>query len=134
MPFPSLTICPDYDLSYKKSVLDKYGLKADDVRELRFPKNVTPGGFYDEVTLNMDDIIDSVIIETLHTPKDASYTTFIFNDDNPYNIWPPEVLSIQSFAFLTTYYLNFGKCYTMDVPLWIVALEVGLSCSSHFFR
>ena len=75
--FPSLTICPDYDVAYKRDILAKYNTTVKKVRNLHFPNltkhNITTREFFKIATFNLTEIVSKVDISTLHKFKDSNF-------------------------------------------------------------
>jgi hypothetical protein len=83
--FPEITICPHFLQAYKSSKLSQYEMKADDMRK-RFifpkglPQNKSLANFFEEVTHDLDDIVDSLIVTTNFKWEGTNFTNFMFTE------------------------------------------------------
>jgi hypothetical protein len=83
--FPEVTVCPDYYSAYKASKLAQYGLSADDIRKrMIFPKGLPENKslfhFFEEVTHDLDDIVDSIIVTTNFKEEGTNLTSFLISN------------------------------------------------------
>ena len=122
---PSFTVCPKYQVSYKKDVLDKrYGISVSDVRNFNFPSNVHAGDFFQSVTHNLSDILKEIVIATKLKYPGTKYTVtrMKFNSSG---ISVPEAMEskVQKW-FREINWHTFGRCFSFEIPLEIKLLKV----------
>ena len=133
--FPVLTICPDFDISYKKDVLEKYNLTPSDVRKFRFPKNISlkPIEFLHEATHDLDTLINSIEFEFHHLLEQDSENEIAYKGVRYYNEHGKlnknsnilKEIPLKNFTnWSVVYYHNLGRCYSLEVPKWIKKQQV----------
>lgn len=125
--FPSLTLCPDYGVAYKESILNQYGLSPSDMRNFRFPNvsNMTSFEFYMLVTYDLNEVLEDMFIDATNYVPGTNYTRMFFSDVE--NLGHPTesiddhvmVLNFSYPQWKTQYYKTFGRCFTLDIPQWI---------------
>ena len=122
--FPSITICPDYSVAYKKEALKKYGKTASNVRGLNFPhlENVTSLEFYYSVTYDLSEVLKDMFIETnsAHHPG-IKYSNFLITNQDPDKHSTEEIdnhvlVLNMSQNWHSQNYKTFGRCYTYNMP------------------
>jgi hypothetical protein len=84
--FPELTVCPHYSQAYKSNKLAQYGLSNDDMRKkFIFPKglpdNKSLHNFFEEVTHDLEDVVDSIVVTTNFKKEGTNFTNFEFSND-----------------------------------------------------
>ena len=121
--FPSFTICPDYDVAYKKNVLEKYKVSRSDIRKLRFPdtRNLTSYEFFKIATFNLTEIVTSATIKTLRKyPKSTNYTKVEMYDVNNLGIQNSTITTMKVVLdekqWSSETYLHFGRCFSYTIP------------------
>ena len=103
--FPSFTICPNYHQAYKKDILKENGLTQNDFRKgiIWYPKNssnnIDGRDLFINVTTEVHEIIDEVIIGTMSTSKPLIVID-MSNDSDRTHV---KVSTKYSYAF--------GRCY-----------------------
>ena len=130
--FPAFTICPDYDVAYKVSVLEKYNTKPNDMREFNYPKSINKSfvHFFEEVTNSKSDLIKNIEIETKRKLSGTNYSEFIymFGNQNHNNVVLPiymkTIFQLENFLDTKNYSTIFGRCYTFKVPHEVSLLQV----------
>jgi hypothetical protein len=86
--FPAITICPSYDVGYKKDKLRQYGLAANDVRNsIKFPKNLSTSlsKFFEEITYDVTDIVHYIDVGCGKQLEGSNYTYFKFTTETNQN-------------------------------------------------
>ena len=83
--FPEMTVCPHFFQAYKSDKLSQYGMSVDDVRKkIMFPKGLPQNkslvNFFEEVTHDFDDIVDSIIVTTHFKLEGTHFTNFLFSN------------------------------------------------------
>ena len=125
--FPSLTICPDYDVAYKRKELEKYGTNVKNIRNLIFPNlnkfNLTTRDFFKMVTYNLTEIVSKVDISTLQTfngsnaTKLSIYDPILYEDSDPPRSESVVHVPLDDQHWKEYAYDNFGMCYNYKIPL-----------------
>ena len=129
--FPAITICPNYEIAYKSDILNDYGISANDIRQLNFPKtkdqNLTSLEFFQKVSHSLTDIISKVTIR-FKQKINKKYQLYTLYDPNVYNevqngsnVMYVPILDVQ---WMVQNHLPFGRCFTFHVPLWLQLMQV----------
>ena len=79
--FPALTVCPSYENAFKHDILAQHGVTANDIRNLRFPKNgLSSIDFYDMVTFNLTELLSEMQILLYKTIQGTKVSRVKFTD------------------------------------------------------
>ena len=125
--FPSLTVCPDYDVAYKRNKLEYYGTNVNNIRNLMFPNltkfNLTTQQFFKIVTYNLTEIVSKVDISTLQTfngsnaTKLSIYDPILYEELDPTRSESVIHVPLDDQHWKEYSYDNFGMCYNYKIPL-----------------
>ena len=109
MPFPTLTICPEYDPKYKAyfTLQEKYDDEDD--------KDLTDAQYFEEITKSSSEIIESIEINTLKPKKVGG------ESNSKFKYYKNDWLSDGNVNGFNSE--HFGKCYSFSVPDDIKSLE-----------
>ena len=129
--FPTITICPDYSVAYKKEILKAHNAKASDVRKYRFPetKNITTFEFYLSATYDLEELLAELTIEASNGIEGSNFTTLVFNSPQSRNpdfgkSASKKILDLNPKDWKSQHYLIFGRCFSYDMPQWLKNLMV----------
>ena len=106
-PFIDFTVCPAYESSYKKEILEYYGLQKSAYRDkgILYPvkngTNTDPRAMFLNTTHNVEDIIIKIKMKTLSYDF-PSYVIDFSKKDFSKNI-----------SVTTKFYHLFGRCYSI---------------------
>ena len=118
---PSFTICPRYGKGFKENVIkNELGshVTITDIRKFNFPINASiDQGFFNRTTFNISELIKSIVITTKDKMVDDYKIKLLF--DNPNGTLPDRF-------FITNNMINFGRCFTLDIPSEVKDLTVPL--------
>ena len=124
--FPSLTICPDYEVAYKRELLAEFGTNVDNMRDLIFPNltsyNLTTGEFVDLVTFNLSEIVSKLDIRTAYKLDNSSATKVTIAEKELFDVLEAQgsktVIHVQldNDHWNEYFYDNFGKCFNYQIP------------------
>ena len=121
--FPSVTICPDYSIAYRRDVLAKFNTTVGEIRSLNFPNlSISTSRFFDLVTQNLTEILTSLTIKTLEKDNGSSFIKTTMYDENIPSIFKRSSISehfkiIDDKEWITHVYLLFGRCYSYNIPI-----------------
>ena len=82
--FPAITICPNYLVGYKNSILNQYGLVTNDIRDsIKFPQNlnISLSKFFEKITYNIEDIVYYIYVGCSGKDEGSNYSYFMFMDE-----------------------------------------------------
>ena len=109
IPFVAFTICPGYHTAYKKDVLAKHNLTANNYRykAMWYPEwyddSFDANEFFLQSTFEMFEIIEKIEISTMNLKR-------------PKVVLDASKLSNEEYLEFTTQYTDtYGRCYTMHV-------------------
>ena len=123
--FPSLTICPDYDVAYKEDILKEYKISIREIRKLRFPdtksQNLTSLDFFKLSTHNLTEIVTSMTIKTLKNyPPSTNFTKVTMYDVNKLGVQNDTIttmkIPLNERHWTSQTYLLFGRCFSFAIP------------------
>ena len=123
VPFVDMTICPDYNVAYKKVALQTLGLDKHMYSFKGVYVNLTknevddPQVIYDSITYDVEDVLSSMTFST-----SRNYVKIEFNKNNSYD-------DIQ----ITTGHIPFyGKCYSIHPSTHLIEQSIQkISIVSH---
>ena len=120
---PSFTICPRYGKGFKENfVKNELGshVTITDIRKFNFPINASiDQGFFNRTTFNISELIKSIVITTKDKYKMVDDYKIKLLFDNPNGTLPARF-------FITNNMINFGRCFTLDIPSHIKALTCNM--------
>jgi hypothetical protein len=107
--FPELTICPTYPYKLDKLIANGISTKS----EIQFGANwisndsrKSPQDFYNEIVLNVDDIVQKVTI----------YVEQLVNGKNIVNLGPLDTICNGQTLFTSKQYYYNGNCFALVLP------------------
>ena len=116
--FPTITVCPDYQVAYNTTFLAKYNLTAHDMRSLNFPRisDISTFDLYVKSTYELHELLKEMYIVT-NTPENG-YSRFKFSGMNiTQNLSKDEMeIHYNEKDWKTQYYNVFGRCYSYTLP------------------
>ena len=124
--FPSLTVCPDFEVAYKREILTEFGTNVDNMRDLIFPNltthNLTTGEFVDLATFNLSEIVSKLDIRTSHKLDNTNATKITIVEKDLFDVLEAQgsktVIHVQldNDHWNEYFYDNFGKCFNYQIP------------------
>ena len=140
--FPTLTVCPDYFPAYKPGVLHKYGMTTKDIKNFNYPSNITKSisEIYHQSSHSIEELIEQIEISTIRKLDDSGanrfYLKFSSKVAESYSEGSAHFLAQNDHEYFwsvknTT---NFGQCYSMKTPKWILDLKVSKSQQTGSFQ
>ena len=81
--FPALTVCPYFNVAYKRDILQQHGIDVSDLRNsIKFPQNlnISLANFFKEVTYSVEEIMNSIEVGTGRKKPGKNETYFKFTD------------------------------------------------------
>ncbi len=77
-----MTVCPAFGDAFDKSIVQAYNTTSTLVRRGQYPKGIKSSmDFFNEVTRGLDDLVDTIKVETLASVQDTGLRKFIFTSD-----------------------------------------------------
>ena len=85
------------------------------------------------VTYELEELLEDVFIDATNTLPGTNYTSFLLSNafQSGGSLHPTEsvdahvmVLNLTYPEWNTQYYKTFGRCYTLDVPVWMKQARV----------
>ena len=124
--FPSLTVCPDYEVAYKRQKLAKFGTNEWNMRKSIFPDlapyNLTTREFFNMVTFNLTEIVSQLDITTSHKFNNTNATKLsivekeLFDDMEAKGSKTIIHIQLDNDHWKEYHYDNFGNCYNYQIP------------------
>ena len=130
--FPTLTVCPDYFPAYKPGVLHKYGMTTKDIKNFNYPSNITKSisEIYHQSSHSIEELIEQIEISTIRKLNDSGanrfYLKFSSKVAESYLEGSAHFLAQidHEYFWSVKNTTNFGQCYSMKTPKWILDLKV----------
>ena len=140
--FPTLTVCPDYTPAYKPEILHKYGMTTKDIKNFNYPSNITKSisEIYHQASHSIEELIEQIEISTIKKVNDSGANRFYLEFNSKVT---------KSYLEGSAYFLaqndheyfwsvknttNFGQCYSMKTPKWILDLKVSKTLQNGRYR
>ena len=135
-------MCPDYDPAYKPEVLQNYGMTKWDIRNFNYPANITKSisEIYHQSSHSIEELIEQIEISTIRKLNDSGanrfYLKFSSKVAESYLEGSAHFLAQidHEYFWSVKNTTNFGQCYSMKTPKWILNLKVSKSQQTGSFQ
>ena len=112
--FPVFKICPSFDKSYKREILQQDGLSVKDMYSRNFPKDKASLAYLKRVTHNVSELIKSISFKLADNKDGGLVITYDSESDLDHNTKEEN----------DGHGGYFGHCFSLKVPQEIQNLKV----------